>query len=59
MTGGWPGFDEQPQFGLPAGALRGARGLDAAAEEDINGLLSELAARWRVSVATQKQALNA
>ena len=37
----------------------GARGLDAATDEDIKGFLGDLAVRGRVSVATQKQALNA
>ena len=37
----------------------GARGLESATDEDIKGFLSDLAVRWRVSVATQKQALNA
>ena len=37
----------------------GPRGLDSATDEDIKGFLSELAVRGRVSVATQKQALNA
>jgi integron integrase len=37
----------------------GVRGLDSATDEDIKGFLSELAVRGRVSIATQKQALNA
>jgi integron integrase len=37
----------------------GARGLDKATGEDVKGFLSELAVRGRVSVATQRQALNA
>ena len=37
----------------------GARGLEAVTDEDMKGFLSELAVRWRVSVATQKRALNA
>jgi len=37
----------------------GARGLEAATSEDVKGFLSELAVRGRVSVATQRQALNA
>ena len=37
----------------------GARGLESATDEDIKGFLSELAVRGRVSIATQKQALNA
>ena len=37
----------------------GARGLEGATGEDIKGFLSDLAVRGRVSVATQKQALNA
>jgi integron integrase len=37
----------------------GARGLESATDEDLKGFLSELAVRWRVSIATQKQALNA
>jgi site-specific recombinase XerD len=36
-----------------------ARGLESATDEDIKGFLSDLAVRWRVSIATQKQALNA
>ena len=36
----------------------GARGLEAATEEDIKGFLSDLAVRGRVSVATQKQAFG-
>jgi hypothetical protein len=36
----------------------GARGLESATDEDIKGFLSELAVRWRVSIATQKQALG-
>ena len=31
----------------------------SATQEDIKGFLSDLAVRWRVSVATQEQALNA
>lgn len=37
----------------------GARGLVSATDEDIKGFLSELAVRGRVSIATQKQVLNA
>ena len=37
----------------------GARGLEEATGEDIKGFLSDLSGRGRVSVATQKQALNA
>ena len=37
----------------------GERGLESATDEDLKGFLSELAVRWRVSIATQKQALNA
>jgi hypothetical protein len=37
----------------------GARGLEKATSEDVKGFLSELAVRGRVSVATQRQALNA
>ena len=37
----------------------GERGLESATDEDIKGFLSELAVRWRVSIATQKQAMNA
>ena len=37
----------------------GARGLEAAAREDVKGFLSDLAVRERVSVAMQRQALNA
>ena len=37
----------------------GTRGLDTATDADLKGFLSDLAVRGRVSVATQKQALNA
>jgi integron integrase len=37
----------------------GARGLESATDEDLKRFLSDLAVRWRVSTATQKQALNA
>ena len=37
----------------------GARGLEGATGEDLKRFLSDLAVRGRVSVATQKQALNA
>ncbi len=37
----------------------GARGLESATDEDLKQFLSDLAVRWRVSAATQKQALNA
>jgi integron integrase len=37
----------------------GERGLEGATDADVKGFLSDLAVRWRVSVATQKQALNA
>jgi integron integrase len=37
----------------------GERGLESATDEDLKRFLSDLAVRWRVSVATQRQALNA
>ena len=41
------------------GHFVGVRGLESATDEDLKRFLSDLAVRWRVSVATQKQALNA
>jgi integron integrase len=37
----------------------GQKGMEAANGDDVRGFLTELAVKWRVSVATQKQALNA
>jgi hypothetical protein len=40
-------------------AFVGGRGLEFATDADLKGFLTELAVKWRVSVATQQLALNA
>ena len=40
-------------------AFIGKRGMQSATNEDLKGFLTDLAVKWRVSVSTQKQALNA